>query len=164
MWNTGNLGLMNGMFTRHPRLHYPAISSLAMYPSLVAGRVKFWRNCVPDINYQILDTIVQGDKVVLRLVYTGTYEKQCYSDIPAPTPGAPPVKIHVNEVLIFGLDHGEISDIWEQDDQLGARVQMGAKWCNSTQPAAEPSAQPPAATSPISPPSSPAPASPPSKP
>jgi hypothetical protein len=172
-WNTADARLPNGMFTARPLLHYPAHAGLAMSPSLVVGRVSAWHKCVPDFNYQILDTIVQedGNKVVVRLVYTGTYEKQCYNDIPAPAPGAPPMKINVNEVLIFGLEHGKISDIWEQDDELRARLQMGAKWCNTTEPAgAVPSAQPspppspnPAPPSAPPPAGSPAPATPPSR-
>jgi hypothetical protein len=163
LWNTGDYRLLAGMFVDHPRLHYPAVSSLAMPPSLVARRVGIWRNCLPDLKYDILDTIVQGDKVAMRLVYTGTYTKQCYNDVPGPVAGADPEKVKINEMLIFGLDHatGKIADIWEQYDEMGARIQMGATWCNTAEPAAaEPSAQPPSAASPSSAPSSP----PPSKP
>jgi predicted ester cyclase len=143
MWNTGNFRLLEGMFTPQPRLHSERLDSLAMPARLVVNRIKVWRNCMPDFNYQILDTISQGDKVVLRVEYSGTYEKQCYNDIPAPPPGAPPMKIRVKEILIFGLDHGMISDIWEEDDELRARLQMGAKWCDTS---AEPVAAPPSAS------------------
>jgi hypothetical protein len=153
MWNTGDFRLLDGMFVPQPTLHYPIFPGLAMPPSMVVGRINAWRNCMPDFNYQILDTIVQGNKVVLRLVYTGTYEKRCYTDIPGPVAGAPPVKIHVNEVLIFGLDHGQISDIWEQDDELRARLQMGAKWCNKKEAATAPPQPPPAASPNPTPPS-----------
>jgi hypothetical protein len=133
MWNTGDFELMRGMFATQVWLHYPGHDNFRMLTPIVVGRINMWRACMPDLNFQILDTIVQRDKVVLRLVYTGTYEKQCYDDVPGPVSGAPPVKIHVNEVLIFGLDHGKISDIWEQYDELGARLQMGAKWRDTTE-------------------------------
>jgi hypothetical protein len=157
MWNTGDLRLMQGMFIQYPRLHYPGVSSLAMPLSLVAGRINAWRNCMPDLKYQILDEIAQGDKVVLRAAYTGTYTRQCFNDVPGPVAGEPPVEIHIDEMLIFGMEQGKIADIWEQYDQLGARLQMGATWCNTTQPAAaEPNPQPPPAASPNSaPPSKP---------
>jgi hypothetical protein len=143
LWNTGDLRLLDGMFAPHPWLHYPVIPSLAMPPSMVAGRIAAWHNCMPDFNSKILDTIVQGNKVVLRLVHTGTYTKRCYTDIPGPLPGTAPVKIRVNEILIFALDHGKISDIWEQVDELRARLQMGAKWCNTPEASAAPSLAPP---------------------
>jgi predicted ester cyclase len=144
MWNTGNFRLLEGMFTPQPRLHSERLDSLAMPARLVVNRIKVWRNCMPDFNYQILDTISQGDKVVLRVEYSGTYEKQCYNDIPAPPPDAPPMKIRVKEILIFGLDHGMISDIWEEDDELRARLQMGAKWCDTpAQPVSAPLASSP---------------------
>jgi predicted ester cyclase len=165
LWDTGDFRLLTGMFIDHPRLHYPGMDSLAMPPSLVARRVAIWRNCLPDLKYQILDTIVQGDRIAMRAVYTGTYTRQCFNDVPGPVAGAEPEKVKINEMLIFGMEQGKIADIWEQYDQLGARLQMGATWCNATEPAAAgPAAQPPHAASPNSPPSSPAPASPPSSP
>jgi predicted ester cyclase len=170
MWNIADFRLLNGMFIQFPRLHYPGVSSLAMPLSMVANRINIWRNCLPDLKYEILDTIVQGDKVAMRTAYTGTYTKQCFNDVPGPVAGEPLEKIKIEEMLLFGLEQGKIADIWEQYDQLGARLQMGATWCNTPEPAAspspqapppaEPSSQPPPAASPNSAPSSP----PPSKP
>jgi predicted ester cyclase len=147
MWNTGDFRLLSGMFIQFPRLHYPGVSSLAMPLSLVVNRIDTWRNCMPDLKYEILDTIVQGNKVAMRTAYTGTYTRQCFNDVPGPVAGEPLEKIKIEEMLIFGLEQGEIADIWEQYDQLGARLQMGATWCNTTQPAAaESSPEPPPAS------------------
>jgi hypothetical protein len=135
LWNTGRFRLLNGMFVGQLELHTPRLRSFVMTPKLVWERVTRWRDCMPDLNFQIMDTITQGEKVVLLLRYTGTYEKQCYSDIPGPVAGTPPVKIYSAMILIFGLKDGKILDIWEMNDELDQRLQMGATWCNETQTA-----------------------------
>ena len=94
---------------------------------------------MPDLNFKIEDTIIQGDKVAMRLTLTGTYKTQLFPFTALPgtaLPGPVPGKIRATEMLMFQLKDGKIAEIWEEYDEVAMRYQMGGVWSNVADPAA----------------------------
>jgi hypothetical protein len=73
MWNTGDLHPIATMFT------YPVFITFHgqkkfLDTGTLAKVIMSWRKSMPDLNFKIEDTIVQGDRVAMRLTFTGSAE------------------------------------------------------------------------------------------
>jgi len=125
MWNTGNLQPIAMMFT-HPVFITFHGQKKFLDTGTLAKVISSWRKSMPDLNFTIEDTIVQGDRVAMRLTFTGTYKERLFSETAAPesTPG----KIHALEMLMFLIRDGKIAEIWDDYDELVMRYQMGGVW------------------------------------
>jgi steroid delta-isomerase-like uncharacterized protein len=79
-----------------------------------------FRSAFSDIHIEIHDTIEQGDKVVARwtttMIHTGTFLNT------APTGK----HVSVNGISIQRFAGGKITEGWDNWDQLGLLVQLGA--------------------------------------
>lgn len=64
-----------------------------------------FREAIPDVHFQIEDTIAEGDQVVVRLTLTGTPVKE----FPPIQPGEP---MEIRAVAIFRLDGGRVTEEW----------------------------------------------------
>jgi len=78
-----------------------------------------WRTGFPDFHFQIEDLIVQGNKVVLRIPFTGTHQGRFWGLEPTGR------KISVTETLILRIEDGKIAEMWEDYDEYGMRIQLG---------------------------------------
>ena len=83
----------------------------------------FWRNmrsALPNINIRIEDTIVHGDKAVVRLVLEGTHLGEGL--------GLPPSgrRVSIAGIVILRIAEGQIAEAWNSWDQLGLLRQIGA--------------------------------------
>ena len=78
MWNTGNVATehQNEIFNNSVVMHVNQGARIFLDPVNVARTVTAWRASMPDLHFTIEDTIVEGDKVVLRASFTGTYTKR----------------------------------------------------------------------------------------
>jgi steroid delta-isomerase-like uncharacterized protein len=78
------------------------------------------RSAFPDIHIHIKDTIVQGDKAVVRIVVEGTHL--------GPGIGLAPTnhRISVAGIVIVRVSNGQIKEAWNTWDQLGMLQQLGA--------------------------------------
>jgi len=88
-----------------------------------------WRRSMPDLHFKIEDAIIEGNKVVLRLTYTGTYTKLLWPNAVEPDKFNPLHKVHSTEILIFEVKNGKISQIWEEYDEPLMRLPMGSSFC-----------------------------------
>jgi predicted ester cyclase len=100
----------------------------------LAKVIMSWRKSMPDLNFKVEDMIVQGDRVAIRLTFTGSYEERLFADTAAPE--AMPRKIHALEMLMFQIRDGKIAEIWDDYDELAMRLQMGAVWRSNQELAA----------------------------
>ena len=108
--------------------------------------VNAWRGSMPDLNFKIEDTITQGNKVAMRLTFTGTYKTRLFASTGDPAKFDPPRHVRVGEMLFFEFKDGKLWTIWEEYDELAMRTQMGAFWrTNEELDAAHKSAAPPKA-------------------
>ena len=78
-----------------------------------------WRTAFPDVHFNILEQISEGDKVVSRFEWTGTHRGE-FAGVPAT--GKP---IKVWGIVIDRLVDGKIKDTRIIMDALGMLGQMG---------------------------------------
>jgi predicted ester cyclase len=135
MWNSGDLHPVTNMFTRPAFITFHGQRRL-LDTGTVAKVITSWRKSMPDLSFRIEDTIVQGDRVVMRLTFSGSYKERLFADTAAPE--VTPRIVHAVEMLIFQIRDGKISEIWEDYDELVMRLQMGAVWRSNEQLAACP--------------------------
>jgi len=76
-------------------------------------------NAFPDIKFTIEDMIAEGDKVVVRLTFSGTHRSQFM--------GIPPTnkRATVQEIAIVRIVNGKIAEEWTNSDSLGMLQQLG---------------------------------------
>jgi len=126
LWNTGNVESVKANY-RGFYMTSHGHRVMADY-GMLSRVISFWRKSMPDLNLKIEDTVVQGDKVAMRLSVTGTYKAILFPMTVTPSPTDPPRKIRATEMLFFHVQDGKIAEIWEEYDEMVMRVQMGGQW------------------------------------
>ena len=78
------------------------------------------RTALPDAHVEVLDTVVEGDKVAVRLLLTGTHLGDGL--------GVPPSgrAVSVPAITVARLSNGQMVEGWNSWDQLGFLQQIGA--------------------------------------
>jgi hypothetical protein len=79
MWNTGDLQLIGTMFA-HPTFITFHGQKRLLETGTLARVIMSWRKSMPDLNFKVEDTIVQGDRVAMRLTFTGSYKERLFAD------------------------------------------------------------------------------------
>jgi steroid delta-isomerase-like uncharacterized protein len=78
------------------------------------------RSALPDAHISIEDTIIQGDKAVVRVALEGTHRGE---GLGLPATGR---RVSVTGIVIIRIDGGQIAASWNNWDQLGLLRQLGA--------------------------------------
>ena len=153
LWNASDPAIISSF---PPFILHRHGSRFAIGPDKLSKEIALWRTSMPDLKFNIDDVIAQGDKVVARLTFTGTYKERMFAE--TPDPASPPRPVRATEMLIFQVKDGKIKEIWEEYDELALRTQMGASWRTkqeiaaanaagsappTTTPAPEPTTNPP---------------------
>lgn len=161
VWNTGNFDLIGSIFK------FPAMmSSRGQLTSLDANKLKrvitAWRRSIPDLNFKVEDTIVQGDKVAMRLTFTGSYKERLFAN--TADPKDLPRNVRATAMWIFDIRDGRITRVWEEYDEIRMRYEMGGFWRSNEELEAAAKADRKAATRKSAPAPEPAPSPTPAKP
>lgn len=126
LWNTGNFDSFKPFFSPFfMSSHGPRVMVDA---GMLMRVITAWRKSMPDLAFKIEDTVIQGDKVAMRLSVTATYKSVLFPFTVQPAPNDPPRTIRAAEMLFFRIKDGKIAEIWEQYDELVMRQQMGGSW------------------------------------
>ena len=82
--------------------------------------IAFYESVLPGYWLELLDTVVEGDKVACRMVLHGTHKGELM--------GIPPSgkTVAVDGIIIYQLANGKIVDHWMQTDSVGMLQQIGA--------------------------------------
>jgi len=118
VWNKGDYRLAGQMFTADAVLHVRG-QDFHLMPKFGLQVVQNWRGAFPDFHFQLEDMIVQGNKVALRIPFTGTHQGKFRGLEPTGK------KINVTETLVLRLESGKIAEMWEDYDEYGLRIQLG---------------------------------------
>jgi hypothetical protein len=118
VWNKGDFRLADRMFTPGIVLHFRG-QDRPLTPEVGIGIVKTWRTAFPDFHFNLEDMIVEGNRVALRIPFTGTHQGKFWGLEPTGK------VIRVTETLILRIDGGKIAEMWEDYDEYGMRVQLG---------------------------------------
>jgi len=121
-WTKGNVGVADEIIDPNFKVHGAGGQTIGFGNQGVKGLVMAWRNAMPDGEMKILDEIPAGNKVGVRLLWTGTHTGEPFYGIPASGN-----KVVVSSIGIDGVgEDGKIAEGWGEVDMLGMMQQMGA--------------------------------------
>ncbi len=118
-WNTRNWAVFDEVMAPDYVDHYAL-------PGLKPGREAYKEaqisttNAFPDFQFTIEDMIAEGDKVVVRLTFSGTHRGE-FAGI-APTGK----RVTYTHIRILRVVRGKFVEDWGFSDRLGALQQLGA--------------------------------------
>jgi steroid delta-isomerase-like uncharacterized protein len=94
-------------------------------PDFGVGREGFkaqwrqWRTAFPDLHFEVIDLVAEGDKVLTRWTLTGTHEGEFLG---APSAGN---KIKVEGMSLDRIEDGLVAEGFDGWDNYGFRKQLG---------------------------------------
>lgn len=74
----------------------------------------------PDGTYHIEDLFAEGDRVAVRLTFTGTHDQPFFGVEPTGR------EITVTELAVYRMTEGEVAEMWLEADLWGMFQQVGA--------------------------------------
>ena len=121
-WNTGNLDLIEEVFTPDYKLHFvdrpePDVGGTEELIEIV----KFYNTAYPDMKYIAEEVMISGDKVIMRLDFTGTNT--------GPRGDIPPTgkTVRSKALVIAQIENGKISEEWVYVNRASVYRQLGYK-------------------------------------
>jgi predicted ester cyclase len=115
-YNTGNPELLDRCLAADYRHPNPAVPDRAAFEAVV-GR---WCSVVADLELAVQDLIVEGDKIVARMTFSGRQVGEMLGI--APTGRV----FSVGLIDIFLVEDGLLAQHWDEMDLLGLHRQLGA--------------------------------------
>lgn len=120
LFNKGNMGIVGEIFTPD------FIEHEQLPPGIPSGRegVKVLssvlRSAFPDFKATIEDTLAEGDKVVVRMTWSGTHKGE-FMGVPASGK-----RVTIGVIDIIRITNGKFVEHWGQMDGMGLMQQIGA--------------------------------------
>lgn len=74
----------------------------------------------PDGTYRLEDLVADGDRVAVRLTFTGTHDRPFFGVDPTGR------EITVTEIAVYRLTDGKVAEMWLEADLWGMFQQVGA--------------------------------------
>lgn len=118
VWTTGDVSPLEGRGADEVTFHYRGTSTATGLPAL-NGLIAHWRSAFPDLAFQVHDIIGSEDLVAARVSYSGTHQGPWFGNEPTGKP------VTVDEMMFFRFEDGLLAEMWEVDDQLSMREQLG---------------------------------------
>jgi len=119
VWNKGHVDVLDELlstaYINHtPSTPNPPKGAVGLKPIVLAIRKGF-----PDLHYEIKEIIATKDRVVARVVMTGTQSDTLF--------GIPPTgkRVEVNQINIEKIENGRIVEHWRVTDELAMMKQLG---------------------------------------
>jgi steroid delta-isomerase-like uncharacterized protein len=117
-WNTRDLEQFDRLMAEECTLIVSG-ESISCSPSATRAIATRWIGAFPDYQFELLDLIGEGDRVVAHMPWTGT-QTGPLMNIPATGRS-----VHVSEIVIFRVMDGKIAEAWEIFDEYAMRQQLG---------------------------------------
>ena len=119
VWNKGEVDLLDDLLTENYINHTPSTPNPPKGASGLKPIIRAIRKGFPDLHYEIKDIIVTKEKVILRVIMTGTQTGTLF--------GIPPTgkKVEVNQINIEKIENGKIAEHWRVTDELTMMKQLG---------------------------------------
>ena len=115
--NNGNFSVLDELV--HPNYVYRSPSQELNGPDGLKSLFTAYRNAFPDLNVEIDELVVAGDKVVISIALTGAHE----GDLMGIAATGKRVKVH--GMVLSRFEDGKIIDEWEILDELAMFQQLG---------------------------------------
>lgn len=117
-WNQGNIDVFADSIADSVVFHY-AGSSRELSREQMGAMVLRWREAFPDLSMNIDDIIAEGNTVATRLTLSGTHEGVWAGSEPTGR------RVSMALTMFFRFEDGRMVELWESDDQIGFRKQLG---------------------------------------
>jgi steroid delta-isomerase-like uncharacterized protein len=121
VWNKGNVAILDTLLSADYVNNTPSVPNIPKGPEGLKVIVLKTRKIFPDLHYEIQDLTVLKDKVVARLIMTGTQSDTIFGIGPTGK------KIEVNQINIEHIKNGKIYSHWRITDQLKMKQQLEKK-------------------------------------
>ena len=114
----GNLGVIDELLA-------PDFVDHDLLPDQEPDRESYKRGLSEDhdafsnLNITIEDQIAEGDKVVTRLTWRGTHDREKFMDVPPKGK-----KVEARAIFIHRISEGKIKEEWSASDMLQTRRQL----------------------------------------
>lgn len=119
-WSNGNLDVADEVIDPGFVVHGAGGQVIPQGPEGVKQLVAAWRAGFADGRMSVEDIFAEGDKVVIRMRWTGTHTGEFYG---RPATGRP---VSVTSIGIDRVVDGRIVEGWGEVDMLGLYQQIGA--------------------------------------
>jgi len=120
LFNRGNIGIVDEIFAPD------FIEREQLPPGIPSGRegvkvlATMLRSAFPDFKATIDDILAEGDKVVIRMTWSGT-QKGEFMGVPATGK-----RVSVGVIDIIRITNGKLVEHWGQMDSMSLMQQLGA--------------------------------------
>lgn len=115
--NNGNFSVLDEVV--HPKYVFRTPGQELYGPEGLKGLFAAYRTAFPDLNIEIDDLIIAGDKAVISFTLTGTHEGDLMGI------AATGKQVKVNGMVLSRFEDGKIVEEWEILDQLTMFQQLG---------------------------------------
>lgn len=119
IWNQGRLELLERIIAPDYINHSASISNPEPGPKGLYPIVQSIRKGFPDLHYDIKDLVITDEKVVARVIMTGTLLGELWGIKPNGK------RIEVNQINIERIENGMIKEHWRVTEELLMMKQLG---------------------------------------
>ncbi|MDZ7778672.1 MAG: ester cyclase [Gemmatimonadota bacterium] len=117
-WSQGNVAVFSETVADTVRFDYAGDVRIVTRAELTSAVIR-WRQAFPDLRMEINDLVVEGDRVAVRATLTGTHEAP-WLDLDATGE-----QVEMAVMMFMRFEGDRMVELWEVDDQLGLRRQLG---------------------------------------
>lgn len=122
VWNQGREETVDELFAKDAIGHGLSETDTDVHgPEEFKVFLRNMRNAFPDIHMDVHDALSEGEKVAVRLTFTGTHRGD---GLGFPATGK---NVRVAGVIMARLENGQIAEVWNCWDQHGMLQQLGTK-------------------------------------
>lgn len=117
-WSRGDIASFDETIADSVLFHY-AGSPRTLSRDQMSEFIVRWRESFPDLKIDLEELLIQDNLAAIRGTLSGTHE--------GPWAGAEPTgeKVSMALMMFFRFEDGKMLELWEVDDQLGFRRQLG---------------------------------------
>ncbi len=119
-WNSGDIDF-EGLVAEDVVNHQPEVEP-EHGRDRFAEAIRGVMTAVPDSRWMISDVLDGGDRVAVRITWTGTYKGSSFRGLPIAGPGA----FSAEHIHIYRIADGKLAEHWVVRDDLAMLRQLGA--------------------------------------
>jgi steroid delta-isomerase-like uncharacterized protein len=119
VWNNGRVDVLDDLLTADYINHTPSTPNPPRGPDGLKPIVLALREGFPDLKYELQDIVVTVDRVVMRVIMTGTNTGKLFGKAPTGK------TVRVNQINIEKIRNGRIAEHWRVTDEAELQRQLG---------------------------------------
>lgn len=118
VFNNADHGAISRYYTDHVVSHDPAYGPMKGHATL-ASLLETFRTAMPDVHYDVLGVIAEGDHVAAHWRAKGTFTGPFMGQAPTGKP------FDVTGLSYMRMEGGRVAEVWQHWDQANFAKQLG---------------------------------------